>query len=133
MDYEKQLAMKDLKIKSLEKIIFSYKKEKIVNLKRIERLSKLSNVDLNIDDQSKIRIMIDGKFEIKLEQNYLSDNVGYCYLCLTDDVLLQKFSCSHGVCNECFIKSINNKFYYDKIMNKCFVCNKDIKNIIRLN
>lgn len=128
--YKRQLMLKDLKITSLEHLLDSYKKEKVFNIKRISKLSNMTSILLNIDEDDKLHLLIDGKFDIALEQNYISNDDGYCYVCLHDGTKLIKFSCGHGVCNSCFIKNINKKVCNFPITIKCLVCKKDIKNII---
>ena len=106
--YKKQISLRDLKISTLENILHSYKKEKVANIKRINKLSKITSVLVNIDDDDILHIMIDGKFDIKLNQSYLSEYRGFCYICLTDDATLSKFTCNHGICNKCLIKNLYN-------------------------
>lgn len=131
--WKKQVLLREMKIATLENILFSYKKDKVVNLRRISKLSRITSTLLKIDDDGVLHLLVDGKFDIKLEQKYISDCIGFCYICLSDDIKLTKFSCSHGICNSCLIKNLYRTDESSLFMNKCFVCKFDIKNTISLN
>jgi len=68
------------------------------------------NIVFNIGDNS-----------VKIRGEIISENIGYCYLCIKENQKMMIFKCGHGTCCECVLKNMNKKLDNMKI-NKCLIC-----------
>lgn len=98
---------------------------------------KRINIDLanhinsfNDKDEIKIEIVNDiititlNEVKIPLKNDYVTNNIGFCYICLDEDKKLCKLPCNHFICGDCIIKGMNNKGF--NLTKKCGICRRNL-------
>lgn len=114
-------------IKRLNKTIDVILKKNTLLVEKVNDYSIKTQTNVEIDNNV-VKITLNPSCVVKVNADFVSNVIGYCYLCTDDDKKLTKFVCGHGICCECAIKYKNKQICNVNVLEKCGVCKKDNKN-----
>lgn len=116
-------------IKRLNKTIDVILKKNNMLVDKVNDYSLKTQTNVEVEN-NEVKITLNPSCIIKLNADFISNSIGYCYICTSDDKKLTKFICGHGICCECAINYKNNQICNVNILEKCGVCKKDNKNTL---